>query len=165
MTIALFVQYDVLSFLRQPGTGELPFWLAVDLAVAMPVSWLPLVADFTRFAKTSRAAFRGTYLGYLLANVWFYGLGALFVLTLQLGEPTPENLATAIVALTGGVVALVVILVNEVDNAFADIYSASVTLQNVLPKTSQRALIVGIGVVSLALAAFLPMGQYFGYFR
>jgi len=121
------------------------------------------VADYTRFARKPRAAFSGTYLGYLVANVWFYGLGALFVLTLQISEPTPENLATAIVALTGGVVALIVILVNEVDNAFADIYSASVTLQNVLPKASQRLLIAGIGVVSLALAAFLTMGQYFGF--
>jgi NCS1 family nucleobase:cation symporter-1 len=163
MTVALFTQHDVLSLLRQAGTGELPFLLAVDLAVAMPVSWLPLVADYTRFARRSRAAFRGTYLGYLVANVWFYALGALFVLTLQIGEPTPENLATAIVALTGGVLALLVILVNETDNAFADIYSASVTLQNVLPRASQRVLIVVIGAVSLALAAFLTMGQYFGF--
>jgi putative hydroxymethylpyrimidine transporter CytX len=163
MTIALFVQYDVLALLRQPGTGELPFWLAVDLAVAMPVSWLPLVADFTRFAKKPRAAFGGTYLGYLLANVWFYALGALFMLVLQLSAPTPENLATAIVGLTGSVIALIVILVNEVDNAFADIYSASVTVQNVLPRVPQRWLIVGIGAVSLALAAVLTMGQYFNF--
>ena len=163
MTVALFTQYDVLALLRQAGTGDLPFWLAVDLAVAMPVSWLPLVADYTRFARRSRAAFGGTYLGYLLANVWFYGLGALFVLTLQIAEPTPENLATAIVALTGGVVALLVILVNETDNAFADIYSASVTLQNVMPHVNQRILAIVVGAVSLALAAFLTMGQYFGF--
>jgi putative hydroxymethylpyrimidine transporter CytX len=163
MTIALFVQYDVLSFLRQPGTGELPFWLAVDLAVAMPVSWLPLVADFTRFAKKPRAAFGGTYLGYMVANIWFYALGALFMLVLQLSAPTPENLATAIVGLTGSVIALLVILVNEVDNAFADIYSASVTVQNVLPRVPQRWLIVGIGALSLLLAAFLTMGQYFSF--
>jgi putative hydroxymethylpyrimidine transporter CytX len=163
MTIALFTQYDVLALLRQPGTGELPFWLAVDLAVAMPVSWLPLVADFTRFARKPRAALGGTYLGYLLANVWFYALGALFMLVLQLSAATPENLATAIVGLTGSVIALIVILVNEVDNAFADIYSASVTVQNVLPRVPQRSLIVGIGALSLLLAAFLTMGQYFGF--
>jgi putative hydroxymethylpyrimidine transporter CytX len=163
MTIALLTQYDVLALLRQPGTGELPFWLAVDLAVAMPVSWLPLVADFTRFADKPRSAFGGTYLGYLLANVWFYALGALFMLVLQLSAATPENLATAIVGLTGSVIALIVILVNEVDNAFADIYSAAVTMQNVLPRVSQRLLIVGIGAVSLLLAAFLTMGQYFNF--
>jgi cytosine/uracil/thiamine/allantoin permease len=85
------------------------------------------------------------------------------MLVLQLSAPTPENLATAIVGLTGSVIALIVILVNEVDNAFADIYSAAVTVQNVLPRLSQRWLIVGIGAVSLLLAAFLTMSQYFNF--
>jgi putative hydroxymethylpyrimidine transporter CytX len=163
MTIALFAQHDVLSLLSQAGTDDLPFWLAVDLVVAMPISWMPLVADYNRFAKGSRPAFWGTYLGYLVANVWFYGLGALFILTLEIAAPTPENLAVAIMALTGGVVALLVILVDETDNAFADIYSAAVTLQNVFPQISQRILVVIIGAVGLALAAFLTMGRYFDF--
>lgn len=163
MTIALFVQYDVLSLLSQAGTGDLPFWLAVDLVVAMPISWMPLVADYNRFAKGSKPAFWGTYLGYLLANVWFYGLGALFILTLEIAAPTPQNLATAIMALTGGVVALLVILVDETDNAFADIYSAAVTLQNVFPEVSQRILVLVIGAIGLVLAAFLTMGRYFDF--
>jgi putative hydroxymethylpyrimidine transporter CytX len=163
MTITLFVQHDVLSLLGQAGTGDLPFWLAVDLVVAMPISWMPLVADYNRFAKGSRPAFWGTYLGYLLANVWFYSLGALFILTLEIAAPTPENLAAAIMALTGGVVALIVILVDETDNAFADIYSAAVTLQNVFPEVSQRLLVMVIGAIGLALAAFLTMGRYFDF--
>lgn len=163
MTIYLFVQYDIPALFAQAGTGKLPFLLAVDLVVAMPVSWLPLVADYNRFARNGRSAFRGTYLGYLLANVWFYGLGALFILTLEIAEPTPANLATAIMALTGGVVALLVVLVDETDNAFADIYSAAVTLQNVFPRVSQRVLVIVIGGVGLALAALLTMGRYFDF--
>ncbi|MEA3407732.1 MAG: putative hydroxymethylpyrimidine transporter CytX [Chloroflexota bacterium] len=163
MTIYLLTQYNIPALLAQAGTGDLPFWLAVDLVVAMPVSWLPLVADYNRFAKGSRSAFWGTYIGYLLANVWFYGLGALFVLALKMTEPTAENLAAAIMALTGGWVALLVILVDETDNAFADIYSASVTLQNMLPKVSQRMLVVIIGALGFILAAFLTMGRYFDF--
>ncbi|RMF26351.1 MAG: putative hydroxymethylpyrimidine transporter CytX [Chloroflexi bacterium] len=163
MTLYLFTHYDIPALLARPGTGDFPFWLAVDLVVAMPISWMPLVADYNRFARHSRSAFWGTYLGYLLANVWFYGLGALFILTLEMAEPTPENLATAIMALTGGVIALLVILVDETDNAFADIYSAAVTLQNIFPGLSQRLLVVLIGVVGLAMAAFLTMSQYFDF--
>jgi NCS1 family nucleobase:cation symporter-1 len=163
MTIALFAQHDIPSLLRQAGTGDLPFWLGVDLVVAMPISWMPLVADYNRFARGARSAFWGTYLGYLVANVWFYGLGALFILTLEMAQPTPENLAGAIMALTGGVVALLVILVDETDNAFADIYSAAVTLQNVFPQITQRILVVIIGAVGLALAALLTMGRYFDF--
>jgi len=163
MTIYLFTHYDIPALLSQAGTGALPFWLGVDLAVAMPISWMPLVADYNRFARRSKPAFWGTYLGYLVANVWFYGLGMLFMLTLEMAEPTPEKLATAIVAMTGGAVALLVILVNETDNAFADIYSAAVTLQNVFPHLSQRILVAIVGAVGLALAAFLTMGRYFDF--
>lgn len=163
MTIYLFSTYDILALLGQPGTGGLPFLLAVDLVVAMPVSWMSMAADYNRFARQPKAAFWGTYLGYFLANVWFYGLGMLFILTLEVAEPTPENLTTAIVAMTGGAVALLVILVDETDNAFADIYSAAVTSQNILPRVSQRLLVIVIGAISLGLAAFLTMGRYFDF--
>ena len=163
MTIYLFTQYDIPALLSQPGTGDLPFLLGVDLVVAMPISWLPLVADFNRFARRPRPAFWGTYLGYLLANVWFYGLGMLFILTLQVAEPTPESLTTAIVAITGGAIAMIVILVDETDNAFADIYSAAVSMQNVLPGVSQRLVVLLVGAVGLGLAAILTMGQFFDF--
>lgn len=163
LTVYLFSHYDILAMLRQPGTGEMPFWLAVDLVVAMPISWMPLVADYNRFARRSGSAFWGTYLGYFVANVWFYALGALFILALNVSEPTPDNLAAAIMTMTGGLIALLVILVDETDNAFADIYSAAVTIQNMLPKVSQRLLVVIVAVVSLLLAAFIGIAQYFNF--
>lgn len=163
MTIYLFTQYDIPALLSQAGTGDLPFWLGVDLVVAMPISWMPLVADFSRFARDAKPAFWGTYLGYLLANVWFYGLGMLFILTLEVAEPTPESLTTAIVAITGGAIALLVILVDETDNAFADIYSAAVSVQNILPEISQRLVVFLVGALGLGLAATLTMGRFFDF--
>ncbi len=163
MTVTVLRSGEVSKLLAEPGTGDLPFWLAVDLVVAMPISWLPLVADYSRFAREPRASFRGTCLGYVLANVWFYGLGALFVAALKVSEPTPDNLAAAIMGMTGGIVALVVILVDETDNAFADIYSAAVSIQNLFPGLNQRWLIVGIGAVGAGLAACATMSQYFSF--
>lgn len=155
LTWYLFSHYDIGSLLRAPGTGGLPFWLAVDLVVAMPISWIPLVADYNRFAKKTKEAFWGTYLGYFLANLWFYTLGALFVLALK-----TEDLIPAIMAVTGGWVALVLILVDETDNAFADIYSAAVSSQNALPKIRQWILAATIGVICFLLAATVPIAQY-----
>ncbi len=69
-------------------------------------------------------------------------------------------MATTIVGMTGGLVALLVILVNETDNAFADIYSAAVSIQNIFPRLSQRWLIVVVTAVGALLAAFLTMSGY-----
>ncbi|MEA3375170.1 MAG: cytosine permease, partial [Chloroflexota bacterium] len=155
LTYYLFATYDVGALLRQAGTGELPFWLGVDLVVAMPISWMPLVADYSRFAKDADKAFWGTFLGYFVANVWFYGLGALFVLALG-----TEELIPAIMAVTGGWAALILLLVDETDDAFADIYSAAVSGQNILSEFKQWWLAVAVGVICFILAATLPIGQY-----
>jgi purine-cytosine permease-like protein len=48
---------------------------ALDLVIAMPVSWLPLVADFARHGRDGNSALRGTWLGYAIANIWCYALG------------------------------------------------------------------------------------------
>lgn len=168
MTFTLLTKSDIGALLRQAGTGGMPFLLAVDLVIAMPISWMPLVADYNRFSRGSREAFWGTYLGYLLANIWFYGLGVLVILTpgvlpQDAAGLTPEHLASAIMAMRLGVVALGVILVDETDNGFADIYSAAVSLQNIFPKVKQRYLVLGVAAVGLILAAFLTMSQYFGF--
>jgi len=155
LTVYLFTHYDVGALLRATGSGEMPFWLAVDLVVAMPISWMPLVADYNRFARRARPAFWGTFLGYTVANIWFYALGALFVLALQTADLIP-----AILSVAGGWLALLLILVDETDNGFADIYSAAVSGQNLAPRARQWWLTVAIGLICFLLAATVPIAQY-----
>ena len=150
--------------LSSSGTGGFPtFGPALDLVIAMPISWLPLVCDYTRFARSSRAAWFGTFSGYLLANIWLYTLGALLVL--QAGAaPSPAGIAAGILALAGGSLAgilfLVGLLVGETDEAFADIYSGAVSLQNIWPKVSERVFGIGIALVATGLAWWLTMERY-----
>ncbi|MEA2459980.1 MAG: nucleobase:cation symporter, family, partial [Actinomycetota bacterium] len=134
--------------IRAPGAGGFPtFGLAIDLVIAMPISWLPLVADYTRFASRPRAAFHGTFWGYLFANIWLYALGALLVLGPG-ASPSPGAIAGGILAVAGGSIAgllfLVGLLVGETDEAFANIYSGAVSLQNIFPRASYRGLCLGV---------------------
>ncbi|HEY7659027.1 MAG TPA: cytosine permease [Actinomycetota bacterium] len=134
-----------------PATGGMPFWLAVDLVIVMPVSWLPLAADYSRFARTDARAALGTYVGYAAGNAWFYALGAMLVLATGV-VATPVGIGAAVVALAGGGVVLLALLVGESDNAFADIYSAAVSTQNIAPRARQRAVVVAVGAIAFALA-------------
>ena len=138
----------------RPGTGGLPFWLAVDLVIAMPISWLPLVADYTRFGRDPRRAFAGTAGGYAIGNIWFYLLGALLVLAAGTGTDV-LGIGTSIAAAAGGAVVLLALLVGESDNAMANVYSSAVTVQNARPGWSQRALIVSVGAAGLAIATVI----------
>lgn len=78
LTYAVLAQHDLGALTRRPGNGEMSFGGAVDLVVAMPLSWLPLIADYTRFGRKPGETFRGTILGYGIANIWFYALGAVY---------------------------------------------------------------------------------------
>ena len=154
ITFRVLTAGDLAALWSRPGTGGLPFWAAVDLVIAMPVSWLPLVADFNRFARGERGAAAGTFWSYAAGNAWFYTLGALLVLTAG-AAPDVLDIGTTIAATVGGGVVLLALLVGESDQAMANIYSSAVSLQNVRPNLPQRPLIVGVGVAGLAIAAVL----------
>ena len=131
------------------GMGVLP---ALDLVIAMPISWLPLVADYARHGKSGSAALRGTWAGYALANIWCYALGVLVALVLP-----SENLVTALLLAQGGLIALSLILIDEVDNAYGDAYSGAVSSHSLLPRWSLRQWGLLIAVLSTGLALVLPM--------
>lgn len=158
----LVTRFDVGALLATQGTGDLSFWLGVDVVVAMPVSWFPLVADYNRFARSGAASFWGTFIGYLVANVTFFALGLLYVLALKtdvahLNDELVGFLGSS--ALLGGL-ALLIILADETDEGFADIYSAAVSSQNILARVPQRALVLAFGTIGFVLAVLLANADY-----
>lgn len=163
LTIAVLATYDLRALLAKPAKGDMSFWLAVDLVAVMPISWVPLVADYSRMARSRAAAFWGTGLGYFVSHVWFYALGALLgvsaAVTFDPNAPISPLLA-AIAGLTAGWVALLVLLVGETDESFANVYSTAVSVQNMLPRAGQRPLVLIAGAVVLLLAVTIPLVQY-----
>jgi nucleobase:cation symporter-1, NCS1 family len=164
VTILVFASGDLAGAFTAPGIGGFPsFGIALDLVIVMPISWLPLVADYTRFASGSRPAFTGTLVGYLIANVWLYALGILLVLGAG-ATASPEGIAAGILALAGGSIAgalfLIGLLAGEADQAFADIYSGAVSLRNIWTRGSHRALVVWIAAIGTTLAGWLTMELY-----
>ena len=131
------------------GMGVLP---ALDLVIAMPISWLPLVADYARHGRHGGAALRGAWAGYALANMWCYALGVLVALTLP-----SQDLVTALLLAQGGLIALSLILIDEVDNAYGDTYSGAVSSHSLLPGWSVRRWGAVLAVVCTLLALVLPM--------
>jgi nucleobase:cation symporter-1, NCS1 family len=143
------------------GTHHGSFWLGVDTVVAVTVSWAPLVADYTRFSRDRRSAFFGVGIGYLLPTLFQFGFGSVLVLSRGVDPNHPELILTAIAG--GGAAAafaLLALTVDETDEAFANVYSTAVSIQNLLPRASQRALIVGVSVLATAGALAIDMRSY-----
>jgi nucleobase:cation symporter-1, NCS1 family len=150
---------DVGALWSQPGEGGLTFWQGVDLTVAMAASWLPLAADYTRFSRSGKGAFWGTAIGYFVPNALLYGLGALLLLSRDLSDP-----ATLIPAVAAGgfasAIALLALTVDETEEPFANVYSAAVSLQNLVPHAPQRLLILAAAGTATGGALVIDLVEY-----
>ncbi|HEV3474848.1 MAG TPA: cytosine permease [Actinomycetota bacterium] len=155
ITFRVLTTVDLAEVWSRPATGGFPtFGGAIDIVIALPVSWIPLVADYNRFARRGVSSAAGTLAGFAVGNAWFFALGALLVLGGG-STPTPSGVAEGIATLAGGALVLVVLLVGETDEAFADIYSAAVSTQNLAPRFRQRLGIIATTAVGVGLAAWL----------
>ena len=139
----------------RPGDGSMGLFSAMDLVIAMPVSWLPLVADYARHGRRGGTAFSGTWLGYAVANIWCYSLGVLIASTT---EPSGQ-LAVLLLSVQGGLLAMGLILLDEIDNAYGDVYSGAVSAHSLKPGWSIRRWGLSIAIGCTLLAMLLPMHQ------
>jgi NCS1 family nucleobase:cation symporter-1 len=156
-SVYLFVQVLGKPVHALPQDSVFGFWPAVDLAAAGVVSFAPLAADYTRHSRTNKAAFSGSALGYGLAAIIYYALGVLAVATLQTNS---DDVITALVTLPAGAIALLVLLVDEVDEAYANVYSTTMAAHNLIGHIDRRWISVVIGIIATGLALLVDLGNY-----
>src|SRR5215207_6927449 len=163
VAVAASSAYFLVETARRP-LGDLTegswtgFWISMDLVIALPVSWIPLVADYSRFSRSGRTAAVGTGIGYALSSAAFFLLG---VLALRAYGTGPGNdVVGALLAVPAGAVALVILASAEVDEAFANIYSTATSAQNVVPRADRRLLALGVGAVATVLALAVDGSAY-----
>ena len=147
----------VIFFDGTPGDasafGEaMSFGAAVELAVAMPLSWLPLVSDYTREAQKPLAATVASTLTYGLVSCWMYiiGMGA----AIYTGE---GDIALIMVKAGLGVAALVILILSTVTTTFLDAWSAGISSESLSKRLSGKWVAVVVTVIGTAAAILFPM--------
>ena len=139
--------------------GKMPFMIGLDLVIAMPISWMPLVADYARFSKRTAPAFWNTWLGYFLISSWMYALG--LTATLVTGASDPGALILQLMGKIGlAVPALAMVVFSTITSGFPDVYSAACSTLNISQRFSSRTIVWAAGIISIAVALVFPMEQY-----
>ena len=132
--------------------GSLTFGAAVELAVTMPLSWLPLISDYTREAEKPFAA--------TLASVVTYSLVSIFMDMIGMGAAiyTGEYDIAQIMLKTGlGIVGLLIIVFSTVTTTFLDAYSAGVSAVSISDKIKEKWAALVVTVIGTIAAIVYPM--------
>lgn len=156
---ALFVMTIVLSFVifgkgsaQAVAEEAMSFGAAVELSVAMPLSWLPLISDYTREAEKPVRATAVSAVVYGLISCWMYVIGmgsAIFT-----GE---SDIARIMVKAGLGIVGLLIVVLSTVTTTFLDAYSAGISSESVSAKLSGKWVAVAAAVLGTLGAILFPM--------
>jgi len=155
MTYVLFQQYGWGMLSQISPQRDFPFMVGMDLIIAMPISWLPLVSDYSRFATDSKRSFWGTWIGYFIVSSWMYLLGLMASLAMQ--SPDPSGVVMNLMLKFGWAIpALVIVLFSTFTTSFLDIYSTAISGLNIFPKLGERTGILIGGILGIIVAIIFP---------
>ena len=135
--------------------GKMSFGSAVELSVAMPLSWLPLISDYTRNAEKKQASTIASVSIYFLISCWMYviGMGA----AIFTGE---TDIAKIMFTAGLGIAGLIVVILSTVTTTFLDVYSAGVSSVSIYNKINEKKAALVVCVVGTILAIFAPINQF-----
>ena len=152
----------VIFFSGAPAGGDLgetmSFGAAVELAVAMPLSWLPLISDYTREAEKPFQATLASTVVYGLVSCWMYviGMGA----AIYTGE---YDIALIMVKAGLGIAALVILILSTVTTTFLDAWSAGISAESLSGKINGKWAALLVTVVGIVGAVVYPMNDITGF--
>jgi nucleobase:cation symporter-1, NCS1 family len=165
VTVAVLIAlaYLFIQLIRHPlpgfGDGSWNgFWIAVDTVIGVSVSWVPLASDYSRHARSARDGFVGAFAGYSVTQIACYAIGLVALVTVAKGNP--DSIFGAFMAIPIGTLAFAVLAIRELDQSFADTYSAAVSVQNFRPRWDRRVLAFVIGLVATIAALSLNIYDY-----
>lgn len=140
------------SAISDTSGDAMSFGAAVELSVAMPLSWLPVISDYTREAEKPVKATAVSVIVYGLVSCWMYviGMGA----AIYTGE---TDIAVIMMKAGLGIAGLLIVIFSTVTTTFLDAYSAGVSSESILPRLKGKHVGIVVTVIGTIAAILFPM--------
>lgn len=140
------------DFMSESTADAMSFGLAIELAIAMPMSWMPLISDYTREAEDPKAATLTSTLTYSLVSIWMYVIGMGMALL------TEESDIAMIMVKSGlGLAAMLIIILSTVTTTFLDAYSAGISAESLSKKVNGQKVGIIVTIMGTVGAIIFPM--------
>lgn len=135
--------------------GELSFGQGVELAIAMPLSWLPLISDYTKDSQKPILATSVCSIVYFIGSFWMYTIGLATCIF------TGSTDITQILFNAGfGIIAIIIVILSTVTTTFLDVYSGGLSFFSITKKIKQKYVALIICFIGMILAIYTPIEQY-----
>lgn len=156
LILSFVMLYVIMNFGEIKGAaGSISVGSALELSIVMPLSWAPLISDYTMAGKSAKGSFWGSFAGYFSGSSFMYIIG--LVSAVYAGTSDPISMLGK---LNLGLPALLIVILATVTTTFLDVYSAVLSTINLRPNASKKILIIVYTGIGAILALFFPMEEY-----
>lgn len=131
------------------------FWTVFEISIAMPLSWLPVISDYTKDAERPTAATAVSAISYTVASLWMYFIG------LQIaGLGVGTNIAQAILLAGIGIPGILIVALSTVTTNFLAANSAGESAKAIVNRLNPKITGVVVCVFSTVLAIWGIVDHY-----
>ncbi len=152
MTMALSIAVADKGSTGTEMSDELSFGAAVELSCAMPLSWLPLISDYTKDAEKPIKASAASAAVYGITSCWMYFIGMLAALF-----TSKSDIAGIVLEAGLGITGLLIVVLSTVTTTFMDVYSAGLSVKAVFSNLNSKSAAVAVAVIGTAVAIIFPL--------
>ena len=136
----------------------LKFWNIFEISIAMPISWLPVISDYTKDAEKPTKATAISAIAYTFASLWMYILGIEIS-----GIGANNNIAQAILLAGLGIPGIIIVVLSTVTTNFLAANSAGESSKAIYSKINPKIAGVVVSLLSAALAISGIMEHYISF--
>ena len=158
--LTVFVAFEIFTgnYKAETVLGSITFGQAVELSVAMPLSWLPLIADYTSGAEKPVKASMVSSVVYFFVSSFMYIIG--MGMAISAGE---SDIAVILAASRLGVLAILIVIFSTVTTTYLDAYSAGVSINSINKKANIKLWAILVTVTGTILAIFASVNKFEGF--
>jgi purine-cytosine permease-like protein len=150
MTYSAWSDFGVPSMLfREPSGGWPGMTGAIDLVAALAILWLPVAADVGRLGRPRRA-WPAAFAGLAAMTAWFVLIGILFVPAVD-----GEDVAGFLLSTPLGLMAILLVILLELDGAFVSLYALVSTTRGWFPKADAAGHLAVAGAAAFIVGGTL----------
>lgn len=137
--------------------NSLSFWNIFEISIAMPISWLPVISDYTKDAKDPVKATAVSAIAYTIASLWMYFIG------IEVAGIGASNIAQAILIAGLGVPGVIIMVLSTITTNFLAANSAGESAKAIYSRLNPKRVGVIVSAMSAIIAISGIMNHYIGF--